>query len=312
MTPLLCRNVTTFTPDGAIDEDAFARSVDRLAASGHGVYVGSGGSGEGHALRGDELHRLYRIAVEVCAGRVPANANPPERHTAGDTIAETLRAAEAGVGVVNVYGPTALHGYRPTPDELVGFFDEVLGAVHHSVALAPNPVMGYLPPARMIAALAGRHRQVVAINLSGLDDAYFVQLLDALERDVEIYVPLEGAPNLLPLGATGIVAAEPNLMPKTCRAYLRSYESGARLEMACCYAEIRRMTTYVAPWQSATPRWLKMAMRHLKLPGGEGGVRGPYRLPPENEQHRFMAGLLRLNIPEVTAMALQAGLEVPA
>ena len=45
--------VTPFGTDGRIDEPALATLVDRIAASGTTVYLGSYGSGEGHLLRGE-------------------------------------------------------------------------------------------------------------------------------------------------------------------------------------------------------------------------------------------------------------------
>ena len=47
--------------------------------------------------------------------------------------------------VVNIYGPTAWHGFRPTDDELMSYYDEVFAEVRHPTALAPNPIIGYTP-----------------------------------------------------------------------------------------------------------------------------------------------------------------------
>ena len=54
-----------------------------------------------------------------------------------------------------------------------------------------------------------------------------------------------------------------------------------------------------------------MAMRLLKLPGWEGGLREPYRMPPEPEYQRFAHGFLRLGLPEIEEQARKAGLRVP-
>jgi dihydrodipicolinate synthase/N-acetylneuraminate lyase len=78
-----------------------------------GVYLASGGSGEGHVLSIDELRRVYAIGVEVCRGRVPVYTNPPEQHTAEATLQHSLIAVDAGVELVNIYGPAGLHGYLP-------------------------------------------------------------------------------------------------------------------------------------------------------------------------------------------------------
>ena len=56
--------------------------------------------------------------------------------------------------------------------------------------------------------------------------------------------------------------------------------------------------------------WLKMAMRVLKIPGWEGGLREPYRMPPDEEVQKFADGLLRLGLREIDEQARAAGLEV--
>jgi hypothetical protein len=55
-----------------------------------------------------------------------------------------------------------------------------------------------------------------------------------------------------------------------------------------------------------------MAMKVLKLPGGEGGTRGPYLMPPEDEVRKFTEGMLRLRLAEIDDLARAAGLSLPA
>ena len=79
-------SATTFAPSGELDEAAFRLWLRRFRDVKIGVYVGSGGNGEGHALTPRELDRVYRIAVEELKGKVPVHANLPEEHTALQTI----------------------------------------------------------------------------------------------------------------------------------------------------------------------------------------------------------------------------------
>src|ERR1700704_4764680 len=102
---LFCRTATTFSKAKKLDEDAFRQFLQRFVDAKLGVYLASGGSGEGHALSWDELRRVYTIGVEVCKGKVPVNANPPEQNTAQATIEHAKLAIDAGVEVVNIYGP---------------------------------------------------------------------------------------------------------------------------------------------------------------------------------------------------------------
>ena len=64
-------SITPFDARGEVDFGGAACALARLAESGVGVYVGGGGSGEGHALLPDEVDRLLAIAVEDLVGKVP-------------------------------------------------------------------------------------------------------------------------------------------------------------------------------------------------------------------------------------------------
>lgn len=309
---LLCRNATTFTKTKEFDEQAFRKFLQRFVDARLGVYLASGGSGEGHALSRDELRRVYQIGVEVCKGKVAVNANPPEQNTAQATIEHAKLAVEAGVDVVNIYGPASWHGFRPTDAEYTAYFDQVLSVIKHPVALAPNPIIGYTPRPALIAGICNQTSQVAAINLSGVGDTYFIELKDALKRDVAIFVPFQSSLHTLTLGATGLLGAEANIIPKTFRRYIDHFESSDFAGLGKVYADLQRFNRYVAKWHSSSPRWLKMAMKVLKLPGGEGGARGPYLMPLDDEVQRFTDGLLRLRLPEIDDLARAAGLRLPA
>ena len=72
--------------------------------------------------------------------------------------------------------------------------------------------------------MCATYPQVVAVNLAGLNDAYFIELKDALTRDVDVFVPITTSLHTLPLGAAGLLAAHANVIPLTFRAYLDAYE----------------------------------------------------------------------------------------
>jgi 4-hydroxy-tetrahydrodipicolinate synthase len=297
---LICRTATTFAPDGSLDVAAQEQFLQRLVDCGLGLYLASAGSGEGHALDQDEIRRLYQVGVSVGGGRVPVNANPPEAHTSRRSIEHAQLAAGCGVDAVNIYGPTAWHGFRPTDSELMAYYDEVFAEVRHPTALAPNPVIGYTPSPRVIADICAKHHQVVAVNLAGLNDYYFIQLQDALTRPVEIFVPFMSSLHTLSMGAAGLLGAEANILPRTFRQYLDLHAAGRLGELGEVYAHLYRFSRFVSPWHSASPRWIKMAMAVLGLPGGRGGPRGPYRMPGPDELERFAADLSALGIPEIT------------
>ena len=296
----LCRTATTFIKDGGIDEEAQREFLQRFVDNKLGVYLASAGSGESHAMSKAEIKRVYEIGVAVGKGKIQVNANPPEQHTAKATREHTMIAIEAGIEVVNVYGPASWHGFKPTSDEYFAYYDDTLRGINHPIAIAPNPTIGYLPTPSQIAEVSNRHRQVVAINLSGCDTSYFLELKGEMKRnEVEIYVPFPDSFNTLKLGATGLVSMEGNILPKTFRRYIDAYEQGRYDEMAKLYGDIARFIRHVRKWQSSTPRWLKMAMAVLEVPGGKGGLREPYRMPNDAEVKKFTDGLYKLGLEEI-------------
>jgi dihydrodipicolinate synthase/N-acetylneuraminate lyase len=306
---MICRTATTFTPDGELDEGALRQFLQRFVDAKLGVYLASGGSGEGHALSADEIRRVYEAGVDVCKGKVAVNSNQPELHTVSATIDLARIAVEAGIEVINIYGPAGLHGYKASDEEYAAFFDLVLADIRHPVALCPNPIIGYLPGARAIAGIVGKHPQVTAVNLSGITgDQYFIDLKDALPREVDTYVPYPGSLNMLALGATGILGAEANLIPATFRRYLDSYAASDEAGLGKAYTEMTRVTEYVTPWKGTTPRWIKVAMKAFKLPGGTGGPRLPYLMPDAATVRRFAEGAIDLDVEEINELAQAAGL----
>ena len=305
---LMCRIATTFGKAGELDEDAFRQFVGRFIESKLGVYLGSGGSGEGHALTFDELRRIYAIGVAECKGKIPVFANPPEQHTARVTIEHARIAAEAGVDGVNVYALAGWHSMQPTDRELRAYFDAVLTATKIPVVLAAQSLVGYTPKASLLADLCRRYPHVTGVNLTGVPESYFIELKAMVDRDVIFYVPVTGSITTLALGAQGLLGTEGTIIPKTYRRYIDCYEQGRSDELVRVYEDIHRYLRYVKQWTPGNPRWIKMAMKVLKLPGGEGGLREPYQMPPREELERFAAGLIALDVPEINEMAGAAGL----
>lgn len=74
--------VTPFTESGAVDLDALAAHLTKgLEAGPGGIFIACG-TGEFHALEGEEFGKIVRTAVDVVAGRVPVYAG------AGGSVAQ--------------------------------------------------------------------------------------------------------------------------------------------------------------------------------------------------------------------------------
>lgn len=293
-------SATPFAADGSVDGPALRQHLRRMAAAGVGVYLGSGGAGEGHALTLDELAQVYEIGVAECKGKVPVYANPPEPRTAYAMARTVAVAVQAGVDVVQVYAPDPGHGMRPTRAELQAYYVDVLSGFAHPTALSVHAVLGYVPDVELVAALCARFEQIVVINVIGMPGQYLIDLRQRLRRELAIYVPVTALPEALMLGAHGFLGAEANILPHTCRALVdalaRPGDAGAAHRP---YGDLLRFGSVVARWAPSTARWVKMALRVLRLPGGEGGLRKPYLMPGDDELRAMRAALAALAIDEL-------------
>ncbi|MDZ7930662.1 5-dehydro-4-deoxyglucarate dehydratase [Rhodococcus sp. NPDC076796] len=74
--------VTPFTAAGEVDYDLLAAHIAKGVDAGPGGVFVACGTGEFHALEGEEFGRIVRTAVEVVAGRVPVYAG------AGGSVAQ--------------------------------------------------------------------------------------------------------------------------------------------------------------------------------------------------------------------------------
>src|SRR5579884_4014420 len=66
--------ITPFNDDLSLNADAFQSHVDYLIRCGLHAIVAAGGTGELYSMASDEIVEVYRLAVEVTAGRVPVIA----------------------------------------------------------------------------------------------------------------------------------------------------------------------------------------------------------------------------------------------
>jgi 4-hydroxy-tetrahydrodipicolinate synthase len=291
---ILCMSATHFDAAGDLDEPAIRAHLQRFVDAGVGVYLGSGGAGEGHALRPEELSRLYRIGVDVCGGRVPVYANPPEARTAIEMFAKAQRAVEAGVDCVQLYALDAGHGMRPTQVEQELYYRSLLDELDHPVAISVHGYQGYLTPIPMLRQLALDYQQLVAINVMVRPMNYFVELKDSLRADMDFYTIGYELVQGLSLGAAGCLSAEPNLAPELCASIIEHTLAGDIARAGAAQADLIRLGSLVSNWAPSTARWLKMGLRVLGL--GNGVIRPPYVLPGEDDLAELARGLEKLNL----------------
>lgn len=295
---MFCMTITPMKQDGTIDEAGYRAHLRRMVDAGVGVYLGSGGSGQGHALDPEELGFVYKVGVSECKGKIPVYCNPPEARTAKEMLWKCKLAVEAGIEVVQLYQLDPGHGHHPTQSEQEQYFRDVLDQLSHPVALSIHRgAAGYAAPANLVARLCSDYPQIVAINLLRVELDYFVRLQDSIPKRIKLYGGFASLLSTLALGGWGCLAREPNLYPKLCRSIVAHFLAGRQQEMGDAYKQVIRL------WDAMAPAWVestevtKAVMRTLGLPGGH-----PRAPVAEATLQRIRRRLEELNVRELEGL----------
>ena len=153
--------VTPFR-DGAVDEAAFRRLVERQIAAGVAGLVPVGTTGESATLSHDEHRRVVEICVEVAGGRVPVIAGAGSNST--EEAIELMRHAKTvGVDAALVVTP---YYNRPSQEGMYQHFR----ALNDAVEL---PILVYNVPSRTAVDISNDTiaRLAQLPNIVGVKDA---------------------------------------------------------------------------------------------------------------------------------------------
>lgn len=203
--------VTPFTKEGDIDENAYRKVIDLVIKAGcHGV-ISAGSTGEFFLLTHDERKRVFSIAVNQVAGRVPVIAGTSATLT-DDVVDLTRHAAQVGCAGAMILPPIYI---GVDERELVQFYSRISDEADLPIMLynSPRAVRNYLTP-KLVEKLM-KLDNVVAIKDSSLDMRQMNDLVRFCGDDIRVFVGLEDL--LLPalaVGAVGAVAMVPQVVGK--------------------------------------------------------------------------------------------------
>jgi len=224
--------VTPFR-DGRVDEDAFARLLERQIAGGvHGV-VPVGTTGESATVSVEEHKRIVELTIEVAAGRIPVIAGAGGNDTA--RVIELVRHAKTvGADAALVVTP---YYNRPGQEGLYLHYK----AINEAVEL---PVVLYNVPSRTSVDLANDTVERLARlpNVVGIKDATGDMVrMSQMRRSVPSDFALISGddPTLLGYvahGGHGVISVTSNVAPEACVARYEAAEQGA-LETARSWQE---------------------------------------------------------------------------
>jgi 4-hydroxy-tetrahydrodipicolinate synthase len=258
--------VTPFTADGDIDEARFVENLELLISEGADGFVISGCTGESWSLSGDERLRIFRLAADTAAGRMPVIGGTGGINT--HQVGELSRAAaEAGCDGVMILPPYyAVINRR----EIIAHFQAVSAA-------AKTPILLYNIPKRtginmqpdLLAELA-EIEWIVALKQSSNDFVELEQTLDAVGQRINVFAGhsaergvaavLMGCPGFVSSMESQIMGAEAISMYRL--AMEGKLEDARRVQMRTLALDKGMRST------GTFPANLKAAMNLLGRPGG--------------------------------------------
>jgi 4-hydroxy-tetrahydrodipicolinate synthase len=284
--------VTPFAADRAIDVDATRRLARHLVENGsHGLVV-AGTTGESPTLSDDEkLHLLDLVLDEVGdeATVIAGTGSNDTHHSAG----LTRKACDIGAHGVLVVTP---YYNKPNRAGLRAHFAEVAAAADGTPVIVyniPSRTVINLPP-DLLAELAAKHDNIVAVKQANNDDLGPIEGLDILAGNDEVF-----ARTLAFGGAGGILVASHVVGPEMREIY-ESASAGEHERAAEIDAALRPV--YQAMTVTANPIPVKTALELLGLI--EARLRLPMVAASESERETVREALAAHGVPVAGAAGL--------
>jgi 4-hydroxy-tetrahydrodipicolinate synthase len=255
---ILTAMVTPFDAAGRVDEDAAARLMHHLVASGSDGLVLAGTTGEASTLTDEEKVALFRLGVRELGGQATIVAGTGSNDTA-HSVHLTEQAAEAGVDAVLAVTP---YYNRPPREGLVAHF--------RAIAEVGLPVILYNIPSRtalnlppdLIAELAAIP-DVVAVKQANPDLAES-RAVRELAPALALYAGNDDM--LLPvmrLGGAGVISVASHLVGAKMAAVCDAVAAGRDEEAESIDESLRDL--YAGLFVTTSPILIKAALEMLGL-----------------------------------------------
>ncbi len=217
--------ITPFTEDGKFNESAYRKMISHLIDEGvHGIFP-LGTTGEFYAFDLDEIRRIFEVAKDEVAGRVPIYAGTSHITTRG-TIERVHIAEELGYDAVSVLTPMFV---SQTQDEVYNFFKTVAENTSLPVIMYNNK-----PKTNVHVTPATCAKLAEIPNIIGIKDSTgdFTNALEYLRltRGAENFSILLGRDTLifagLVSGAAGAISSCSNVAPRLVANIYDKFKAG--------------------------------------------------------------------------------------
>jgi 4-hydroxy-2-oxoglutarate aldolase len=256
---------TPFSADGALDDRALARNVEKYLRSPLTGLVVLGSNGEAPQLEEHEADLAIKTVRDAMPKHRPLLAGTGRESTAA-TIAATERAAQLGVDAVLVRTPSFYKGQMTT----AAFVKHYTQVADHS----PVPVLLYnvtmytgvnlLPEA---VGILSQHPNIVGIKETNSD---MVQFGEYLARAADGFTVLAGSGatyfSSLMLGAHGAILAVAGVAPDLCVNIFTAVRDGRIDDARAMHRQLAPLSKLVGATHGVPG--LKAALTLLGLDGG--------------------------------------------
>lgn len=246
--------------DGEIDEDCFAKLIERQIAGGSSALVPMGTTGESATVSHDEHRRVTELCIAVAAGRVPVIAGCGSNATA--EAASLMRHAEqAGADAALVVVP---YYNKPSQEGMAAHFEALTEA-------SRLPILIYNIPGRSVVEMSVETMARLARRpgIIGVKDATGAIARVSAQRAAcgTDFIQLSGNDELAlafnVTGGVGCISVTANVAPELCAKFQAACARGDWSEALTL--NDRLFPLHIALFSDASPGPTKYALSRLGL-----------------------------------------------
>lgn len=275
--------VTPFDAEGAVDESAFVRILEHLAATGSDGVVVAGTTGEASTMTDEEHLAVIELASkERPEGmKVIAGTGSNDTHHACEL---TEKASELGIDAILSVNP---YYNRPPRRGIVRHYEEVAKSTDLPILLYNIPQRtGSDMPNDLLAELAQRLENVVGVKQANNDNLEMIDGLQLYAGNDEVFA------QVLDLGGSGGILTGSHVAGREFRRMVDEPENRQEI-----HESLAPLLDALAVAPAATS--CKAALSQLGLPGGH--VRLPYVDADEAESETIRQAMSARGLLGVTA-----------
>ncbi len=283
-------NVTPFTREGELDEEALRTCVQFWMNSGVSGLMPCGSNGEAPYLSGEERKKVIETVMDEANGEVQVIAGTGSMSTR-ETIQFTKGAKDLGVDAALVVTP---YYFKLSSKEVYEHYKAILEAVDLPIILYSVPKFtGYDLDFTVISQLASEYENVVGVKDSSGNIGRITEIIRLVGEQISVLAGTADVafPTLM-MGGKGAVLAVANVIPKMCNSLYKAFRKG-NYDEAC---KLQRRISYlneVLVKRHNQLSAIKEALTLLNLPGGY--PRRP-ALPIEGEEKKDIEKVLKATL----------------